>query len=142
MPEVAVSIEGLRELQRNVDKLSRSFAQSTLRTALRNAASPVRKTAREIIRAEAEETGELRRGIATNAKVTRSGEGYADVGVRRNSPARSRLHFIETGTSQRAAVAPLRRSLETNQRNDTINDAFITALNKTIEKQVGRIRGS
>ena len=72
-----VKIEGLKELSLNVDQLKKSFAGSTLRTALRNAAKPVRTLAKANV---AVDQGDLRRDIKSKAKVTRDGSGYADVG--------------------------------------------------------------
>lgn len=137
MPEVSLNIEGVRELQRNVDKLSRSFSKSTLRTALRNAAAPVRKEARS---KAPKESGALRRAIKSRAKVTRSGFGFADVGVEKGDVFYG--HFIEVGTSQQPARPFLRPALDDAERDGRVTDAFITALNKTIERQVGRIRGA
>ena len=52
-------VEGLKELARNADKLKASFARTTLRTALRNAAAPVRKEARALA---PKETGDFAEG--------------------------------------------------------------------------------
>ena len=47
MPEVSFKITGLKELAANRSKLSKSLEKSMLRTALRNAAKPVVKRAKE-----------------------------------------------------------------------------------------------
>lgn len=133
MVEVTSEITGLKDLAKNVDKLSKSFAKSTLRTALRNAAAPVRKEAR----AQApRETGRLRRNIKSKATVKRSGYGYADVGVTTEA---FYGNLIETGTSQQPARPFLRPALTKGNQNGAIQDGFINALNKTIERVLGRL---
>ena len=46
MVDINTEITGLKELRKNVDSLSKSFARTTLRTALRNAAKPVVREAK------------------------------------------------------------------------------------------------
>ena len=49
MVQINGEVTGLRELAANSSKLKKSFAGSTLRTALRNGAKPVRTRARNIV---------------------------------------------------------------------------------------------
>ena len=132
MVEVNGEIKGLKELAKNSDKLSKSFARTTLRTALRNAARPVRNKARANVPVD---SGDLKRSIAVNAKVDRAGEGYADVGYRKDKAFYG--GFVELGTSQQPARPFLRPALEESEGD--IEQAFIGALNKTIEKALGRL---
>ena len=127
------NIQGLKELAKNVDKLSKSFARTTLRTALRNAAKPVRKEARVLV---AVESGDLKGAIAAKVTVTKAGDGYADVGF-----DRAQWHglYVELGTSQRSARPFLRPALEEGYRSGTVHAAFIAALNNTIKKQLGKL---
>ena len=81
MVEVGSDIKGLKELAKNSDKLKKSFRRYHLRTALRNAAQPVRRRARAKV---PRDSGDLRKAIAINAKVDRKGEGFADVGFRKD----------------------------------------------------------
>ena len=128
-------VEGLKELARNSNKLKASFAQSTLRTALRNAAKPVRVNAKQGV---AVDQGDLRRDIKSKAKVTRDGSGYADVGFLKRS-----FHgrFVELGTSQQPARPFLRPALEKAEQSGEIQEAFVATLNKTIARTLGRLRG-
>ena len=97
MVDINTEITGLKELRKNVDSLSKSFARTTLRTALRNAAKPVVKEAKALVPVD---SGDLKRSIRSKATVTKAGDGYADVGF-----DRKQYHgqFVELGTSQQAA---------------------------------------
>ena len=130
MVEVGSEIKGLKELAKNSDKLKKSFAGTTLRTALRNAAQPVRRRARAKV---AIDEGDLKKAIAINAKVDRAGEGFADVGFRKDQAFYG--GFVELGTSTQQAQPYLRPALDESESE--ITDAFIGALNKTIEKALG-----
>ena len=134
MVEVGGDIKGLKELAKNSEKLSKSFSRTTLRTALRNAARPVREKARAKV---PRDSGDLRRSIAINAKVDRNGEGFADVGYRRDQAFYG--GFVELGTSQQQARPFLRPALEESEGD--VVPAFIGALNKTIEKVLGKLNG-
>ena len=94
---VNTEITGLKELRKNVDGLKKSFARTTLRTALRNAAKPVVKEAKALVPVD---SGDLKRSIRSTAKVSKAGDGYADVGF-----DRKQFHgqFVELGTSQQAS---------------------------------------
>ena len=129
-------VEGLKELARNSNKLKASFARSTLRTALRGAAAPVRKEARALA---PKETGTLRRAIKSKARVSRDGYGMADVGVEKGPAFYG--HFIELGTSQQPARPFLRPALDKAEQSGAIEEAFVAALNKTIARTLGRLRG-
>ena len=136
MVQINSEITGLKELAKNSDKLSKSFARTTLRTALRNAAKPVRREARARVPVD---EGDLRKSIKTKATVKRSGDGYADVGF--DPEIAFYGGFVELGTSQQPARPFLRPALEQANKSGDIQEAFITALNKTIERTLGRIRG-
>ena len=133
MVQINGNVTGLRELAANSSKLKKSFAGSTLRTALRNAAKPVRTRARNIVDVD---SGDLRKAIKSKAKVTRSGFGYADVGYEKEQ-----FHgrFLELGTSQQAARPFLRPALKEAEQSGEIIDGFVTALNKTIARTLGRL---
>ena len=118
----------------NADQLKKSFAGSTLRTALRNAAKPVRTLAKANV---AVDQGDLRRDIKSKAKVRRDGSGYADVGFLKRS---FHGHFIELGTSTQPAQPFLRPALDQAESSGQIQDEFIGALNRTIAKQLGRLK--
>ena len=132
MVEVGSDIKGLKDLAKNSDKLKKSFAGTTLRTALRNAAQPVRRRARAKV---AVDEGDLKKAIAINAKVDRKGEGFADVGFRKEKAFYG--GFQELGTSTQQAQPYLRPSLE--EAEGEITDAFIGALNATIAKALGKL---
>ena len=133
MVQINGEVTGLRELAANSSKLKKSFAGSTLRTALRNGAKPVRTRARNIVDVD---SGDLKKAIKSKAKVTRSGFGYADVGYEREQ-----FHgrFLELGTSQQAARPFLRPALKKASESGEIIDGFVTALNKTIARTLGRL---
>ena len=132
MVEINSEITGLKELRKNVDSLSKSFAKSTLRTALRNAAEPVVKEAKALVPVD---SGDLKRSIRSQVTVTKAGDGYADVGF-----GRKEFHglFVELGTSRQAAQPFLRPALEKGYRSGKIQAAFIDALNNTIKKRLGK----
>ena len=134
MVEINSKIEGLEQLGKNIDKLSKSFARTTLRTALRNAAKPVRDLARDKV--DVDSGPDLRRGIATEAKVNRDGEGYANVGFNRTTFYGG---FVELGTSQQSARPFLRPALDEADSKGLIGDAFILAINATIAKQIKKL---
>ena len=127
MVQIGGEIEGFKQLAANAGKLRKSFLTSTLRTALRNAAAPVRKFARD--QAPVDE-GNLKGAIESRAEVPGPGSGYADVGVAKGNVFYG--HFIELGTSQRSARPFLRPALEKGHRSGEVNKRFILALNKTI----------
>ena len=134
MVQIGVEITGLKELSRNVGQLSKSFSRTTLRTALRNAAKPVRTRAKANV---AVDQGDLRRDIKSKATVRRDGSGYADVGFLRRS---FHGHFIELGTSTQPAQPFLRPALDQAESSGEIEAEFIGALNRTIAKQLGRLK--
>ena len=71
MVEVGSDIKGLKDLAKNSGKLKKSFAGTTLRTALRNAAKPVLRVAKAKVPVD---EGDLKRSLAINAKVDRKGK--------------------------------------------------------------------
>ena len=75
MVEINHKIEGLEQLGKDIDKLSKSFARTTLRTALRNAAKPVRDLARDKAPVA---SGRLRKGIRSEVKVRKDGQGVVN----------------------------------------------------------------
>ena len=81
-----------------------------MRTALRNAAQPVRRKARANVPVD---EGDLKRAIAINAKVDRKGEGYADVGFRPDQAFYG--GFVELGTSSQQAQPYLRPALDESE---------------------------
>ena len=138
MPEVGFNIKGLEELAKNRKALSKSFAGSTLRTALRNAGKPVLKRAQAKVPVA---TGDLKRSLAVVAKVDRAGVGTARVGARRGGRFRGyHVHLVELGTSKTRAQPFLRPALEEAESQGEVRDAFIGALNMTIEKRLARGR--
>ena len=129
MVEVGSDIKGLKDLAKNADNLKKSFAGTTLRTALRNGAKPVRDKAKASVPVD---EGKLKRSIGIRAKVSRGGDGYADVGF-------SEFYggFIELGTSRQQAQPFLRPALEGSEGE--ITAAFVAAMNATIAKALGRL---
>ena len=132
MVEVSHEIKGLKDLAKNSDKLKKNFASTTLRTALRNAAQPVRNKARAKVPIG---EGDLKKAIAINAKVDKKGEGHADIGFRKDKAFYG--GFVELGTSTQQARPYLRPALEESEPE--ILPAFVNALNKTIDKALGRL---
>ena len=132
MVEIASDIKGLKDLAKNSDKLKKNFESTTLRTALRGGSRPLLRVAKAKVPID---EGDLKKALAINAKVNKKGEGYADVGFR---PAQA-FHggFVELGTSTQQAQPYLRPALE--EAEGEITDAFIGALNKTIEKALGKL---
>lgn len=138
MPEIEYEIKGLKEMAKNLDSLGKNFARSTLRTALRNAAKPVVKRAKAKVPVA---TGDLKRSLAAVAKVDRDGVGIARVGARRDGGFRGyHVGLVELGTSQQPARPFLRPALDDAESQGEVRDAFITALNATIEKRAAKNR--
>ena len=136
--DIQFKISGLKELANNRAKLSRSFERSTLRTALRNAAAPVRKRARANARKhDLRESGDLIKGIASKAKVTKAGFGFADIGYRHPVFYGG---FHELGTSTLPAKPHLRPALDEAHHAGEVLGGFVGAFNKTIEKTLKKIR--
>ena len=133
MVNINADIVGLKELAANRKALSKSFGRVTLRTALRNATKPVVKRAKELV-AVAE--GALKMAIASVSKVSRVGEGFARIGYNKEKVAHGGA--IELGTSQQPAQPYLRPAIADTEAE--ILEAFVTALNKTIERRLGRAR--
>ena len=136
MVAINSEITGLRELAAKSDKLKKSFAKSTLRTALRNAGNPVLKHARAHV---AVDEGDLKKSLKRKATVRRTGEGYVDIGVEKGDVFYG--HIVEFGSSQQSARPFLRPALDQSDKDGSIQDAFIGALNKTIAKQLGKLGG-
>ena len=136
MPELEIEIKGIKELAKNIDSLGKNFARSTLRTALRNAAKPVVGRAKAKVPVA---TGDLKRSLAAVVKVDRDGVGIARVGARRGGGFRGyHVHLVELGTSQQPARPFLRPALDDAESQGEVRDAFIMALNNTIEKRLAR----
>ena len=134
MVAIKSEITGFKELSKNIDKLSKSFSRSTLRTALRAAGKPVLENAQDIV---AVESGDLKMSLKSKATVNRAGEGYVDIGVEKGKVFYG--HIVESGSSQQSARPFLRPSLDKADKDGSIEEAFIGALNKTIAKQLGRL---
>ena len=80
--------------------------------------------------------GDLKKAIAINAKVDRKGEGFADVGFRKDQAFYG--GFVGAWHQHTAGTAlTYGQSLE--EAEGEITDAFIGAMNKTIEKALGRL---
>lgn len=129
--QVDMKIEGLEELARKSKQLNASFERGTLRTALRNAAKPVRKYAR---RDAPKQEGTLRRQIKTKAKVKRNGFGYVDIAPTTDAPYGG---FVELGTEHRGEDPYLVPALDEAESDGSILESFVTALNKTIAAKLG-----
>ena len=134
MPEVDFKIVGLKVLAKDIDALGKNFARSTLRTALRAATKPVVMRAKDKAPVR---TGNLKRSIRGEASVKRDGRGEARVGFGRGG-----RHGvpIELGTSTQAARPMLRPALDEAEAQGEIQQAFIVAINNTIEKRLARNR--
>ena len=131
MVQPSIDIRGVEALVRNVNDLSRNFEKSTLRTALRNAARPVLKRAKSKVPVD---RGNLRRNLATTAKVDKRGQGTAKVGYR--VPDAAYGNVVETGTSKFAAQPYLRPALKEAHEAGEVDAAFINAINATINKRL------
>ena len=82
----------------------------------------------------------MKRNIRTVVKVDRNGEGSAVVGFDRGNAHYG--GFVELGTSTQQAQPYLRPALDEAQASGEIQVAFVEAMNKTIEKALGRLGGS
>ena len=134
MTEIDFKIVGLKVLAKDIDALGKNFARSTLRTALRAATKPVVKRAKDKAPVR---TGNLRRSIRGEASVKRDGRGEARVGF---LPSGFYGTFIELGTSTQPARPMLRPALDEAEAQGEIQQAFIVAINRTIEKRLARVR--
>ena len=83
------------------------------------------------------DSGDLKRAVKSRATVKRSGFGYADIGVEKGSVFYG--HFIELGTSRQAARPFLRPAIDQADKSGEISESFINALNRTIERQLGKL---
>ena len=133
MVQISATVTGLPQLGRNASKLKKSFSRSTLRTALRNAAKPVVREAKDLVVVD---TGEVRDHIGFSAKVLRDGRGFVDIGVR--NPVFHGI-FLELGTSTQAARPFLRPAIAKKDADGSIRNAFVGALNRTITRTLGRL---
>lgn len=133
MPEVSFEIKGLKELAKQLDGMSETFARSTLRTGLRNSMRPVVKDAKA--RAP-RDRGDLAKSLIGKVKVTKNGEGQARLIGRRSKGyvGGFYLHIIELGSSQHPARPFMRTAFDSNQGK--IEPAFIDAINKTIARKL------
>ena len=134
MVVVNSEITGLKELSKNSDKLKKSFAKSTLRTALRNAGKPVLKEAKALVPVA---SGDLKKTLRIKVVIERSGLGYADIAVGKGDVFYG--HIVEFGSSQQPAQPFLRPALEKGDKTGTVRGAFLGALNKTIANQLGKL---
>lgn len=134
MVDINVEITGLRELARNKSKLQKSFARTTLRSALTAAAKPVVKEAQARVPVA---SGDLRRGIGSQTRLTRRGFGYTLIGFDRDVFYGG---VIELGSSRQPARPFLRPAIDEAHRNGSILEAFVRSINKTIERTLRRVR--
>lgn len=139
MVQIQTEIKGLRELVKDVNVLKQGFAKSTLRTALRGAARPVLKLAKEKVPVR---TGNLRRSLGTKVSVKRSGFGTAAIAARRGGRYRGGYYggLVELGTSRTPARPYLRPAIDEAERSGDVQNAFIEAINKTIQKRLAKNR--
>ena len=132
MVEVGSEIKGLKELAKNSDKLKKNFAGTTLRTALRNAAQPVRRRARAKVPVD---EGDLREVYRHQRQgETGPGDGYRRRGLPQRPSILWRLH---RAWARRPSKPSHTSGAALEDSEGEITDAFIGALNKSIEKALG-----
>ena len=85
------------------------------------------------------DSGDLKKSLKRKATVKRTGEGYVDIGVEEGDVFYG--HIVESGSSQQSARPFLRPALDKREKDGSIQNAFIAALNNTIAKQLGKLRG-
>lgn len=136
-------IEGVRELSRKLDNLSKKVRGSTLRKAANAAVKPVLEEARNRIPVNKIEElhktykgrlvapGFAKRSVAAKVSLSRDGRAvFARMGVRRE--AFYAVNFVELGTSKMPAQPWLRPAFEAKHREAT--QRFAEVLRTQIEK--------
>lgn len=105
LTEIGVTLKGDKELRRLLKRIPEKAALPAMSQAVGRAVAPVRKAARDKIRKQSEETGELRKSLSIKrVKYKRSGTVVAVVGPRKDSknPETGRnpanyAHLVEGG---------------------------------------------
>lgn len=143
--------EGLRGLEEELVALGSVQAQKTLRTAGRKAFLPVLEAARA---GAPVDTGLLRDNIVIVTQAPKSGDGVVNVGLRIRKAKETRIskhgvskggvhrlstsphwrwHFVEGGTSKKAARPFLRPALDNNA------DKVVGELRGELRKAIDRV---
>ena len=83
------------------------------------------------------DSGDLRKAIKSKGQ----GDAVRVLAMRDVGYEKEQFHgrFLELGTSQQAARPFLRPALEEAEQSGEIIDGFVTALNKTIARALGRL---
>lgn len=104
-------MEGLKELEQMLDKLSKSMAKTVLRNALKKAGQPIAEAAKSMV--PTGPTGNLRDSITVSTKLRRSQRpgGYRDrtavnVYVGNDYTKGPHAHLVEFGTGMRKLARP------------------------------------
>jgi HK97 gp10 family phage protein len=104
-------VEGLKELEQMLDKLSKSMAKTVLRNALKKAGQPIADAAKSM--APVGPTGNLRESITVSTKLKKSQRpgGYRDrtavnVYVGNDYTKGPHAHLVEFGTGPRVLDKP------------------------------------
>lgn len=129
---MTVTVHNLQALQRDFSQLTAKMQRGVLRDALRSAARPVVASAKSKVPVR---TGALKKGIAQRVSVKTS-SAEAIIGFRAKD---FYGRFIELGTSKMTARPFLRPALDESQQK--IEQAFIAAINRGIERKTALIQG-
>lgn len=129
---MAVHVQNIDALRRDFSNITAKMQRGVLRDAFRAAARPVVASAKSKVSVK---TGALKRGITQRVSV-KSGSGEALIGFNRKQ---FYGRFIELGTSKMSAKPFLRPALDESQSK--IEDAFIAAINRGIERKTAALSG-
>lgn len=138
MIEVNYTIEGLKEINRVLQKLPLILQERVIKSAVRSGAQIIRKAAKALV---PRDSGELEQSIVVQAARTKS-RNFSLFRIGFKKPTSRRAHLTEFGTSTQPAQPFMRPALDNNATAviQKIVQALGRGLAREAEKLVGRGR--
>lgn len=136
---IKFEVEGWRNLDNKLQKLSRAAGKRALREALKKAAKPIEDAAQSAVPVK---TGKLKGSIITSTKLNKAqkrlqkkqgGKAAVELFVGSSSPI---AHLVEFGTSDTAAQPFMRPAF--NSTKEEVMNILAVEVGASIDKAIGR----
>lgn len=129
MAQKAIKLDGMKELQRAIERLPKELQRTVEASALRAGMGPVRKAARANLN-KSKDSGLLQKSLGLTVRKTRRGQLTARVGARSgftqmvtrkgsSKPIKANptkyAHLVEYGTSKSAAKPFIRPAIDSSE---------------------------
>ncbi|KKM71083.1 hypothetical protein LCGC14_1434220 [marine sediment metagenome] len=133
---ITAKVRGLRELERELNKLPAKMAKLVLRQAINKGAAVVVRAAKQnLVSNQSVESGELLRSIKKATKIKMQGLRGATVNVRVGLEPRAFYgKFLEFGTVHQAKKPFMRPALDNNRK------LILLKIHEHIRKQLAKAR--